>query len=304
MKANRKNILVPVDFTEQSEKSIQSSIHLAKFLNAKVYLLYVHPSHDFIHAVFSDAAHEEIVKKEAEKKLLEIANKYNSQSNIEFDTLIRYGKIGQEIINASHDLKTRFIIMTRDVKDAMNKRSMGSILLKVVRDSLVPVITIPYIDECRIDYSRILVPLDLSKSVRESVYNAIAFGIHYNAEIFLYSVVIGNLPLRNSRIYSKMKKYKKLLTENGISCFTHLDKKKDNSIHELILNYSTKCKADILMIMTHQEHNYDNYIGALASEIINQSEIPVLSLTSAAAHPDAEALVKPIVDPLNLIIKD
>lgn len=52
-----------------------------------------------------------------------------------------------------------------------------------------------------------------------------------------------------------------------------------SDVAEDIIKYSKKIKADLILIMTQQEMNWTNmFISSQAQEIINSSEIPVLSV--------------------------
>jgi len=172
---------------------------------------------------------------------------------------------------------------------ASGKSSVGSNALHIVEESSCPVITFPS-PKCNATFKNIVLPTDLTKQTREEVFNAISFGLFFDANIHLVSVIMGGISTRKSRIYKKMQGMKKMIEENGVRCTDKLFKKSHLAIHEVIMDYSKEINADALMIMTHQEiHTSDNYIGAVAHQIIKGSTLPVISLTSAAAmHKQSE----------------
>ena len=52
-----------------------------------------------------------------------------------------------------------------------------------------------------------------------------------------------------------------------------------SDVSDEIIKYSKKIKADLILIMTQQEMNWTNmFISSQAQEIINSSDIPVLSV--------------------------
>ena len=51
------------------------------------------------------------------------------------------------------------------------------------------------------------------------------------------------------------------------------------SLGEIITDYSRKLESDLIILMTQQELNYTPYfVSSLAQEIINISEIPVMTI--------------------------
>ncbi len=55
--------------------------------------------------------------------------------------------------------------------------------------------------------------------------------------------------------------------------------KDEETLSQNIIDYAIKADGDLIMIMTQQEIDFTNYfIGSTAQEILNNSEIPVLSI--------------------------
>jgi len=159
----------------------------------------------------------------------------------------------------------------------------GSNARNVVRSASCPVITLPTVS-CDTTFKNIVLPIDLTKQTREEVFNAISFGLFFDATIHLVSVVMGGISPRKSRIYKKMQGMKKMIDDNGVKSTEKLFKKSNKNIHDVVLDYAKEIDADALMIMTHQEiSTSDKYIGAVANQIISEASITVISLTSAAS---------------------
>lgn len=296
MKENRKNILVPIDFQEPSLKALEMAMNISKWVNGTIHLLYVIPKGDFLTEMTRSS--DELVKitDAAKNKLTEIDEKYPEMKMV---TKIGRGRIHDKILETADEIKARFIVIGENHQTDGSVKVLGSTVTQVVSRSKSPVITVKGVNT-KIG-KRIIVPLDLSKETRAQVFNAIAFALHYQASIHLVSVLMGGINYSKSRIYAKLKKAQRTITENGIDCTIKLYNRSVEPPYKQIIKYTNEIDGDMYLIMTHQESvSKDNYIGAVAHHIINESQIPVISLTTMAAESDQTAVLKKIVDPLGI----
>ena len=283
-------IIVGYDFQELSNAALKHAYDLAQFINSGILLVLV-ISDDLLTLsdVFRNEHSERIKQKitdsmqrEIAARLQKVVAEASAESGVAVDYRIETGRIYERILKIAKENRARFIVMGRMSKE-INRGQFGSSAMHVVEEAPCPVITIPRVT-CGTTYKNIILPIDLTKQTREEVFNAISFGLFFDATIHLVSVIMGGISARKSRIYKKMQGMKKMIEENGVKCTDKLFKKSHLSIHEVVLNYSKDLHADALMIMTHQEiSTSDKYIGAVAHQIIRESPIPVISLTSAAA---------------------
>jgi hypothetical protein len=130
--------------------------------------------------------------------------------------------------------------------------------------------------------------------------------MHYEAKMNLVSVKIADIKMRSSLIQKKLRKAHKTLVDNKVDADYRLyEYSKDITPYKRVLEYTEEIGADIILLLTHSEgFTYDNYIGAFAHHIINESPVPVLSLTSSAASIRVEDFIKPILDPVGYLFKD
>lgn len=275
-------IIVPYDFQELSVASLKQSYELAHFVKSGILLLSVINDTDLaaLSDMFQDDKSEVI--KDVETRLQVIAKQASEESGVAVSYRIESGKIYERILALSKEIGSRFVVMGRTSKTSSLLPFIGTNTMRVIEKSPCPVISIPS-ETCQTGFKNIVLPIDLTKQTREEVFNAISFGLFFNATIHLVSVIMGGISERKSRIYRKMQRMKKLIEENGVQCTDKLFQKRPLPIHEIVLEYAKSIQADSIMIMTHQEvDTSDKYIGAVAHLIINDSEIPVISLTSAA----------------------
>ena len=283
-------IIVGYDFQELSNVALKQAYGLAQFVNSGILLVLVLNDDlltlsDTFRNEHADNLKKKItdaMRREIDERLQKVAAEASAESGVQVDYRIETGKIYERLIAIAKENRARFIIVGR-TSMASGKGQFGSNAMRVVQEAACPVITIPAV-LTELPFKNIVLPIDLTKQTREEVFNAISFGIFFDATVHLVSVVMGGMPTRKSRIFTKMQGMKKMIEENGVRCTEKLYKKSHLAIHEVLLEYAKEIQADSLMIMTHQEiSTSDNYIGAVALQIIKESSIPVISLTSAAA---------------------
>lgn len=296
---SKNKILVAFDFHSQSVIALEQIHSIAKFLKADIILVYVIEMSDFISQIFRKEDEMKKFKKELEQKLQDICDKTAEETGLSVSYKIEKGKVYEVINELADRLNPRFVVMGKNDADDGLKKYVGSNASHIIKESKCPVITIKG-KEHKLGYKNIVVPLDLTKTTREKVFNAISLGLHYKSTIWLVSVLSGGISFRQSRIYARLKKAQKTIQENGVPCNIKLYKKSEIPEYEMVLNYSLEIDADLIVIMTHQESGFrDHYIGKFAHEIINHSEIPVMTVVPATLKPERR-LVKSFVDPFGL----
>lgn len=294
MKTNK--ILVCIDFQEQSLAALHQCYDISRFLKAEVVLLYVIESTDLFSKFFSTNIEE--TKDEVKEKLVQLIEKECAGSQLNFSYIIKVGKVSECIIETAKEINARFIIMGKNGSTKGMKKFLGSNTTKVISESDFPVISIK--GSHSIGYKNIVLPLDLSKSTKEKVASAISFSKFLGSHIHIVTVHSVGIIYQATNLYNRIMKIERIFHNNGIQCTHKLFKRGNLPDYEYVLNYSNEVNADLIMIMTHQEGQVpDYYIGAFAHHIINESEIPVLSLTPTLTD-DKESMVESIVDPFNL----
>ena len=302
METNKNKIVVPLDFHEQSMIALEQSRNIAKYMKAEIIILYIIEAGDIISSLFRKEDYDRRIFEEVRKKLDELAVSTSEKFNLPVSVRIEKGKVYEQVLKVADEVKARFIIMGKNDADEGFMKYTGSNATHVISSSRCPVITIKG-KEHNLGVKNIVLPIDLRKKNREKIFNAISLGLHYNSSIWMVSALTGGISLTNSRIYAKMRKAKKMIEENGIHCNIKLFKQSDIPDYDVVLNYSIEIDADLIMIMTHQEANFtDHYIGTFAHEIINRSEIPVMSMVPGNPA-KTKKVVKTFVDPFNIFSK-
>ena len=276
-------ILVPVDFSEQSLIALSQSYNLARVTKAEITLIYVidddeHTSLSFF--LKSKKENRAALEKNIIDKLKKTADEaMKKSSGVKVNIMVAYGKIYEEINKAAKKMKCNFIVMGTNGSTGI-KRFIGSNALRVIREAPCPVITIKG-KKHRFGCKLILLPLDLTKESRLKVNKAIELAYHFGSGIRIVSVVTTDDEFIVNKMKRQLSQVKNYINERDIVCTAEMIA--DGDVPEAIIGYAKKINADLIMIMTQDREMKwtERFIGSAAQEVINNTDIPVLTI-----HPE------------------
>ena len=276
--SNKKRmILIPIDFTEITIVALDQAVNMAKVIDAEITIVNVAEDYGFFNKYISssDAAEH---KKDTEKKLRELVEE-RTASGITIHTMTAHGKIYEKINEVAEMIGATLILMGTSGTLGLMK-FIGSNTLRVIRESKIPVISIKG-QEIDHGLSSILIPLDLTKETKEKVAKAIWLSKLYgNARIDIVSIGTSSDTFLKNKVIRQEQQVRSFLKGKGIKT-THkmITNTNGKSIAKTIIDYATEVNAGLIMIMTQQESDITKmFIGSSAQDIINGSEIPVMSV--------------------------
>lgn len=276
---NPGKILVPVDFSEQSVVALEQAVSLSRVFNSEIHVLNVINEEFSLSKLFDDSDKAQY-KKRAKQRLDEFVSAKSAELGIEMKSIQVTGKIYNQVVNSADVIDAEFIVMGTAGSTTLKKKFIGSNALRVVRESHKPVITIKG-KHHRKGCQNIVLPLDLTKETKEKVAKAVEFAKRFGSIIRVVSVLMTNDEFIVNRLTRQLDQVKKYISEQGVECGAEIvrDTKGEHTLAESIIDYATRTKGDLIMIMTQQEQDFtDFFIGSSAQEVINNSDIPVLSI--------------------------
>lgn len=278
MEERSNNILIPVDFGEQSMIAIDQSYNIARMANAEINLLHVIDNTP-MWGLFSGKEQTDMMQR-IESKLQALALDVHNKSGLKVNTIIEKGKLVDIIIEKSDKLKSEFIIVgTKSTQDFVD-RIVGSNALRMIREAKCPVITIKgttHREGCK----NIVLPLDLTKETREKVAHAIHFAKYFGSTIHAATMSSSTDSYMVNRLKMQLTQVADFIKKEGIECKTQFlfTESGNTDMSKALLDFSHRIEADLLIIMTQQETAVIKYmIGSLAKQIIHNSDIPVMSI--------------------------
>lgn len=270
----RNHILVPIDFSDQSMIALGQSYNLARLTKADLTLINV--IDDSFHLPFFSKKDDQAIEKKITKAMEKLAEDTAKETGLKIDIMVSRGKVYEEITKASKKLKCSFIIMGTNGSTGI-KKFIGSNALRVIREAPCPVITIKG-KKHRPGCKSIVLPLDLTKETKEKVNKAMEIANLFASTIHLVSVLTTDDEFIVNKLKRQMHQVHDHIREHNVSCtveFIHGD-----DVGDEVVAYAKKTKADLIMIMTQEELTWTDmmFISSSAQQIINSSDIPVLSI--------------------------
>lgn len=302
MRKNIQTILVPIDFKEPSRRAVQYAGNIAEKTDAALIFLYVIDTPGLLAQFFQSNDQLVEITSQAKDKLSEVTSdlmREKPQLNISSQVVL--GKPYQKILDVAKEENAQLIILGENHESGHPDETLGTTIYQVTLNAPVPVLT--YTGDTSKMNDRIVVPLDLTKEIREKLSAALFYGLEYGATIFLVSALIGGIEIKESRIWKKLQDAKETLELNGVKCEIKLFERSKVPPYQRVLEYTKEIDAGMILLMTHREGNTSiNYIGAFAHYIMNKSQVPVLSISSVKARIDIAGYLNAMVDPMGVII--
>ena len=270
-------ILVPIGFSEQSIVALGQAFNLAKIKNSDVVLLSVIEGQSMIQSLFLDDKSDEL-KVKVKSKLEDIASVYSAKYSVDIDIMVAKGRVYEEVNKVADMISADLIVMGTNGVNSKSK-FIGSNAEKVVRLSKCPVITIKgksHRDGCE----NIILPLDLEKQTKEKVTYALEYARYWDATIRIVSVVLRDNNEVRSKLIKNINQVEQFILDAGVKCTSAIvEGEKKRNLGDFVFDYEKKFDADMIMIMTKKEElTLSNNISVTARYIINNSDIPVMSI--------------------------
>tara|TARA_Y100000768_G_C23966225_1_gene678013 strand:- start:102 stop:911 length:810 start_codon:yes stop_codon:yes gene_type:complete len=254
-------IVVPVDFSPISKIALQQTQNLAQLTDSEIVLLNVTP-----------VGKEE----EAYKKLDEFVASANLKTGVKIIKRVEAGRVVPAILKVNEELDPILVVVGFNSKEGFFDR-MGSNTFALISKARRSVITIKgeqHRDGCK----TIVLPLDLTKETRQKVRHAIWVAKLFGAEIKIAIVHEDKTKMDQKSLKFAAFHAVDRIKKEGVPCSEyHIDGK---NIAAEVLKFSEEQQADLIVIMTQQENSIsDFFVGSVAQNIVNKSNIPVLSIT-------------------------
>lgn len=273
------HIIVPIDFSEQSKIALQQSYNLARLTGSAITLLHVIDEDMFSSMInlFSDKEKQiELLMTGVKVKMEEVAAEVKQKSGLEVEIRIERGKIYEQVVKVAEELNASFIIMGTNGPTTLRKKFIGSNAVRVINEAHCPVITIKG-KEHRSGCDVIVLPLDLTKETKEKVGKCIEIARFFNSQVKVVSVIETEDEFLINKLTRQLEQVVDFMKTENINCTGELIHHKN--ISDTVIDYCKKVKADLLIIMTQQELEFnDFFIGTKSQYVINHSDIPVCSI--------------------------
>lgn len=253
-----KNILVPIDFTPQTEAALQHALIMADRAIAKITLL---------HMV------KELKEREpAYHNLSLLAEKYRFQIR-DIEVEVRVGKIEDIGLVAEEKSANIVYLGTHGLKGL--QFVFGSKALQVINKSKIPYIIVqaPPVSQ---GIKNIVVPMDGTVEEKQILHPVIDIAREFGSKLHLFGAAYDDEFLRK-KTELNLQYTQKVLEKNKINYVSFSRAPKKSFLPEMI-GYATGANADLIAIINHKEDGFKNLFGTHFDQAIitNEAKIPVL----------------------------
>lgn len=248
MKEGKPIILIPWDFTENSENSMLHAVQLAKVVDNDLLLVHFQEGG----GLFSNKTKMLIEKEEFENKLLMKSEDINDVYNIRPNILVKEGSLNKAVKEILDEFNVNLIVMGPFYISG-KKKTMAKDFLKIIEHVNVPII-INTGPPAHTHYAEIVVPVDHDKKYKESVHWIIYFSKYYKCNINIIKPHITD-ELKKKYLSNNIFFTKKMLDNKSIVYGIKTAKEKDNFKSE-IFTFAEVIDADLILVMSDKFNLY------------------------------------------------
>jgi nucleotide-binding universal stress UspA family protein len=270
-----KNIIVPVDFSIQSENALKVAASLAKKYDSTIYALHMLELNE-AYISSTQTAHPEqtvFLLKMAEKRFAEFLNK-PFLKDISVKPIIKHFKVFSEVNEVAEANNADLIVMGSHGTDGIMEIFIGSNTEKVVRNADVPVLVVKH-DMTDFAPNKMVFACDLGEENvnayqrAEYIANLLSVELHV-----LYVNTPGDNFLSSQDIDDKIAKFSSVIGSEFLDVHVY----SDYTVEKGVLNYADDHHIDVIGISTHGRKGLSHFfMGSIGEDIANHAIIPVIT---------------------------
>ena len=294
------SLLVPLDGSEFSERTLPLARGLAKATGASLHLAHVHVSHPPEHFLSNTQFHYEGLdmeeydarhRKEERAYLAEVASRIE---DAEVDSALLEGQVADEIAEYAGKVGADMVLMTTHGHTGVSRMWLGSVADALVRQTSLPLLVIHpghhgHVPSEVLSFKHILVPLDGSDLSTAVLGPATDLAQATGAKITLCHVVSSSAVL-GARIFpllpdditpamAKARTYLESLAEelraDGLEVEAHVED--HEAPGRAIAAVADKLGADVIALATHGYGGLKRaLLGSVADKVLRSSPLPLL----------------------------
>lgn len=269
-----KSIIVPIDFSEQSENALKVAASLAKEHNAELLVLHMLELSPAIMSESGYVSQEQVVHllKIGEKRFNDFLDKPYLKE-IKIIPVIKHYKVFSEVNEVAEKHNADLVVMGSHGTDGLQEIFIGSNTERVVRNSDIPVLVIKgEIDE--FVPKHFVFACDFQQENVPALQRAMEMSKLLKSELHpVYVNTPGDEFLSTDDAQDKISKFMD-------SAKLELDVKiyNDYTVEKGVLNYSESVNADLIGIPTHGRKGLSHFfMGSIGEDIANHSKAPVIT---------------------------
>ncbi|MCK5822854.1 MAG: universal stress protein [Bacteroidales bacterium] len=242
-----KYIIVPWDFTENSENALLHAIQLSKVADAKILLLHI-----INKGIFSK--NKELIERSliVEKNLKGVAKEIFKKHKIMPETIITIDNLSKAIKQIELSINASMIVMGPNYFENNKTHKINSFFsaLKNIETPFVTVKTRPSHDY----YKEIVFPLDSDKKFKETLHWIIFLSKHFKCNVNIIKPYITD-QFKKQDMVNNIYFTKKILDKKNI-IYGIKTAKRNKSFKEEMFRFASDIDADLVVMMSKKFNDY------------------------------------------------
>ena len=281
IKINR--LLVPTDFSSLSLQALEYAVFLGARFKADIDALHVLESGQSRESESGNSLAEASLER-VHSQWAQITGHLPVDPSIRFQAHVDQGKIHECILDKAANWQSDLLVMGTHGILGMNPLTrffLGSNANRTAANIQIPALTLREIPR-PLQWSEILLPLDLTKQTRGKVQFAINLARLFSSRLHLLAVAdyFETLQRKTGSLELMLEEQAAIIRSNGLDCSTEVIRHDD--VAHAVVGYGEEINADLTVIVTAEEGKLDSLLmGSRASRVIATSRRPVLSLRPA-----------------------
>ena len=273
-----KKIIVPVDFSEQSEFALEAAASLAQKFGSELIVLHMLELSNAIISSTSEALSQEAVffLKLAEQKFEAFLDKPYLKS-IEVTPIVKHFKVWSEVNDVAAEHKAKLVVMGSQGASGIKEVLVGSNTEKVVRHSDVPVLVVKH-NPILLDFENVVFACDFSEEAIKPYLNAKTTFDKLQTKMHMVYVNSPDAYFKSSsEIDKKIGAFLKK-ADGDLENLPNVHVVSDYSIEKGILNFANVIGADVIAVATHGRKGLSHFFeGSVSEDVANHSTLPVMT---------------------------
>ena len=310
-----RQILVPLDFSPESLKTLQFAKLLAKRFNAKLHLVHVvtpPPAFSLGRGALRLFPEKQIATS-ALKRLKDLAAQFSLPPRLQRCT-VRSGAAADKIVEIAHETGADLLAISTRGYTGLKRAFVGSTTERVVRSAPCPVLVVRENEHLSASqrarrgrtplrfFKKILVPLDFSECSRVGLDYALGLASEFRAglvlfhSIIIHSYALGDeytalevpnlLGLQQDFAEEEMKAWRDQLPKSNLKLTSKITV---GSLVEQLDDYVRANAVDLIITSTHGRSGLQRvFIGSTAEQIVRHAPCSVLVVPNRSSSRQAK----------------
>lgn len=271
------NIMVPIDFSENSILALETALVVANKLKADLRMVNIMPKGGRYAQGLDDHVDADEHPRE---KLQRLVDTYSAEYTAggKFDFYVGEGNVAEELINkAKYDQATMVVTGSHGVS-GFTKNWIGGNAYKLICNAKCPILVIRHGMTYDKGFTRMAIPININKSSRRKMPQAARLAKLLESRVVVVGMQTSSLLSIYYRISTAIKQVTKYLIDNGVEVESTVMLKGKDCMGRLFETVATQ-KADVMVVEAENTGAFfaDRFRPELTS-IINNSPCPVLAI--------------------------